>query len=224
MTSIDHNKLLKKIAKERLKDYRITQKGQSRVFLQDNGWYSIMIEFQPSSWSKGTYLNIGVDFNFFPREHSAFEYESRQKNFIEFSNQEQFEQIVYDLCNFTIEKVEELNSKFKNFSLALKALDSISLDNEWNLYNVAILNAVNGYFEHSKQQFGKIMASRAKFDWQAKRQEQVEKLIDSLNNTEDFKRKFIELISETREMKKLTKIELEEFEINVKRKKWFFNF
>lgn len=224
MTSIDHNKLLKKIAKERLKDYRITQKGQSRVFLQDNGWYNIMIEFQPSSWSKGTYLNIGVDFNFFPREYPAFEYESRQKNFVEFKNQEQFEQTVNDLCNFTITKVEELNSKFQDFSMALKTMTSISLNNEWNLYNLAIINAVNGYFELSKQQLNKIIAISAKFDWQVKRQEQVEKLIDSLSDKDNFKRIFLELIAEAREMKKLPKTDIEEFEINIRKKKWFFNF
>ena len=72
MDPIDHNKLIKKIAKQQLEPFGIHQKGQSRTFLFDRGWYTIIIEFQPSSYSKRTYLNIGLDFNFYPRNYFAF--------------------------------------------------------------------------------------------------------------------------------------------------------
>jgi len=41
----------------------------------------IGIEFQPSGFGIGTYLNIGVDFHFYPRGYFAFSHEYRQKEF-----------------------------------------------------------------------------------------------------------------------------------------------
>jgi hypothetical protein len=36
------------------------RKGRSRVWFDDQGWWIGVVEFQPSSWSRGTYLNVGV--------------------------------------------------------------------------------------------------------------------------------------------------------------------
>jgi len=77
----DHNKLLKTIVRDRLKPHGIIQKGNSRFFFKDKDWYMIGIEFQPSGFGIGTYLNIGVDFHFYPRGYFAFSHEYRQKEF-----------------------------------------------------------------------------------------------------------------------------------------------
>ncbi len=55
-----HSKILIQTAKTLLTPLGIVQKGQSRTWIDDHGWWVIMMEFQPSGWSKGTYLNVGV--------------------------------------------------------------------------------------------------------------------------------------------------------------------
>ncbi len=55
----NHNKLFTKIANKRFKPHGIIQQGQSRTFFNDKIWFTIIIEYQPPSFSKGTFLNVG---------------------------------------------------------------------------------------------------------------------------------------------------------------------
>jgi hypothetical protein len=43
-----------------LKPMGLVQRGRSRLWLDDRAWWLCLVEFQPSSWSRGTYLNVGV--------------------------------------------------------------------------------------------------------------------------------------------------------------------
>ena len=57
-----HSKTIKQVCKEILIPLGVFQKGSSRLYLDDNGYFFTVVEFQPSSWDKGTYLNIGLTF------------------------------------------------------------------------------------------------------------------------------------------------------------------
>lgn len=56
------DKLIRQAAREVLRPMGLLQKGSSRIWLDDNGWFLTVVEFQPSSWSQGAYLNVGVSF------------------------------------------------------------------------------------------------------------------------------------------------------------------
>jgi len=103
------------------------QQGQSRTFLYDKGWFTIIIEFQPSSLSKGTCLNSGVDFNFYPRDYFAFGYGYRETGFEEFNDEEQFNKLVNELCDLTIKRVQQLDQKFTDIWTALKTFEKEKL-------------------------------------------------------------------------------------------------
>ncbi len=57
-----HSKIIKQVCKEILIPLGVFQKGSSRLYLDDNDYFFTVVEFQPSSWDKGTYLNIGLTF------------------------------------------------------------------------------------------------------------------------------------------------------------------
>ena len=57
-----HAKIINAVAKKALAPHGFFRKGSSRIWLQDNGWYLTMVEFQPSGFSKGTYLNVAMHF------------------------------------------------------------------------------------------------------------------------------------------------------------------
>ena len=52
----EHEKIINKIAKIVLEPEGIFRVGSSRIRIDDNGWFFIVIEFQPSNYSKETYL------------------------------------------------------------------------------------------------------------------------------------------------------------------------
>lgn len=207
-TQVDHNKLLKKIAKERLKPHDIYQQGQSRTFLQDKGWYTIVIEFQPSSWSKGTYLNIGIDLHIYPRDHFAFLYGHREKGFEEFKDQQQFENLTHRLCDFIIKRVDALNKKFKDIRSAKKNLRTEAADETWRLYYFAVLNALVGDLTKAKHQLKKVRSEKCEHDWEVKRREVVDNILHWLEDLETFEEKMKNLIHETRQLKKLPAVVL----------------
>lgn len=56
------DKLIAKAAREVLKPLGLFQAGTSRIWIDDNGWFLTVVEFQPSSRSKGAYLNVSISF------------------------------------------------------------------------------------------------------------------------------------------------------------------
>jgi hypothetical protein len=58
------DKLIAKAAREILKPLGLFQVGTSRIWIDDNGYYFTVVEFQPSAWSKGAYLNVAISFLF----------------------------------------------------------------------------------------------------------------------------------------------------------------
>jgi hypothetical protein len=206
----DHNKLLKKIAKERLKPHGIFQQGQSRSFLFDRGWFTIVIEFQPSSWSKGTYLNIGVDFNFYPRDYFAFRYGYREKGFEKFKDAEQFSSLVNDLCDLTIKRVQELDLKFKDIWTALKTVEREKETDTWTLYELAVLNALTGNYDKALKQFNQVANLKCESDWEIQRNQVAQELITSLKDKSKVLNDIKNIITKTRQLKKLPNVTLDD--------------
>lgn len=54
------NSILNTGAREILRPMGRVRKGRSRTWWDDHGWWLINVEFQPSGFSKGSYLNVGI--------------------------------------------------------------------------------------------------------------------------------------------------------------------
>ena len=205
----DHNKLLKKIAKERLLPHGIIQQGKSRSFLYDNGWWTIIIEFQSSSFSKGTYLNIGVDFNFYPREDFAFTYGYREKGFESVKDEKQFEQLIIEYCNYAIAKVEELKKKFQDVYSAVKTFRKAGTGSGWDNFNLGVLYGISGQLSVAKSFHKKVVKEKCEYDYEFERQQLATEILTWLNDANTFLENIKSLISKTRQMKKLPLVDLD---------------
>jgi hypothetical protein len=202
-TTTDHNKLIKKIAKERFNALDIFQWKKSRTFLYDKWWYTIVIEFQPSSSSKGTYLNIGVDFNFYPRDSFAFQFGYREKPFESFVNEQQFSKYINKLCDIVIEKIKELDTQFADFKTGLKTLEKEKSNNSWTLYVIGILYALEGNYSKSLEILKKISSEECLTNWQSDRKIIIDKIIFWIEDGSTSSTHLINLIEDTRKLKKL---------------------
>jgi len=69
----DHNRIIGNTAKFVLGPLGLTRRGRSRVWIDDHGWWIGIVEFQPSSWSKSTGLNLSGQFLRIETDHLAFE-------------------------------------------------------------------------------------------------------------------------------------------------------
>ena len=59
---LPHNKIIKTTVKKFLEPENLFQIGSSRSWLDDQGYYMILVEFASSGYSKGASLDAGVSF------------------------------------------------------------------------------------------------------------------------------------------------------------------
>jgi hypothetical protein len=203
-TNFDHNKLLKTIAKTRLKPHGITQQGSSRTFLYDGGWYVIMIEFQPSSFGKGSFLNIGVDLNFYPRDYIAFSYGYREKDFSAADSEVQFDEIVNNYCDQVIEKTQKLKEEFKNILTAIDTIQNRYLkDDPWDYYDLGVLYGLTGQTKKAELFLNKLKNLECTYDYEFERQKAAINIMNLLPDREKFLAGAKDLLAQSRQLKKL---------------------
>ena len=83
----------------------VFQKGTSRVYLDDNDYFFTVVEFQPSNWDNGTYLNIGLTFLWGDKQpdvlYFAFSRQpaARYGKFVEYKDETQFTNEILNLAN-----------------------------------------------------------------------------------------------------------------------------
>ena len=56
----NYNTLIKQAVRAVLKPKGLLQKGSARIWIDDNGWFFTVVEFQGSWCDRGSYLNIGM--------------------------------------------------------------------------------------------------------------------------------------------------------------------
>jgi hypothetical protein len=95
----DHNAVITAQARRVLKPLGLVRLGKSRVWIDDHGWWTIQVEFQPSAWSKGSYLNVGINWLLYEGSAGAFNVGSRiDVPFIETTGNESFERDAHGLA------------------------------------------------------------------------------------------------------------------------------
>jgi hypothetical protein len=73
------NRLMRDAGRGYLTPIGVKQMSRSpRFWTADRGWCLINIEFQPSGYSVGSYLNVGLQHLWIARDYRVFEYSSRQ--------------------------------------------------------------------------------------------------------------------------------------------------
>ena len=121
----------------------VFQKGTSRTYIDDNGYFFTVIEFQPSAYAKGTYLNIALHFLWNEREYIAFDFpfDSRVKNFVEYQNDEQFAREVTGYVQEAAEqvlfyrKLQDISTAKSHIKKWLRKYKGNPLINELNTIN-----------------------------------------------------------------------------------------
>lgn len=162
MTNEPHNQILQAAAREILIPAGLFQVGRSRVWLEDNGYYVTQVEFQPSSYDCGTYLNVGISFLWEASEGLnntlAFDYGGRVlvdgRQYAAYTGDD--EQFAADVKRFVYaahEKVIE-HRQFRDMRSAKRILlQSMPERLFWKEYHLAMLCYLLGDFEAGSRYF-----------------------------------------------------------------------
>jgi hypothetical protein len=208
----EHSKIITKIAKQKLKPLGIVQKGQSRTWIDDKGWYSTIIEFQPSSWARGAYLNIGANFHWHKQDYFSFDFCYRQQSFIEYNSDDQFTKEMGKFCELIVEKVIEIRERFSTIHLAKDVIlvHNFTSDDIWGNYHKGTICGLAGDFDKMNKCFDDLLKieNDMQIQWIENLKENVKYLQSKTCDLELFKAKILKIIAETRKLKKLPEMEI----------------
>ncbi len=208
-SSTDHPKIIAQAAKETLAPLGIFQKGRSRTWIDDRGWWIVVIEFQPSGTSKGSYLNVGAMWLWDENDYFSFDFandgECRIARFVEYVDEKQFTPEVIRLASLAKAEALRLRSKFVSIHDAALYLPAKATrdDNPWTKLAAAIALGYVGKRFRARWLFKSIERKKPVHEWEYKLQERARGFAETLDRPDDFQRYVEEAIWRTRKLLKL---------------------
>jgi hypothetical protein len=172
----EHEKILQQVMRDAFRPAGLVQKGRSRVWFEDHGWWLVVIELQPSGWEKGSYLNVGAMWLVYPLAHVAFHdgYRRGGNDFVPFKEAAQFGAGVSRLCASALEVVGDLRRSIATYSDALARQEELLAverarglpQGPWNLYYTAAFAMLAGQIERARDLASQLERHAAKWDWE----------------------------------------------------------
>ena len=163
----DHNAMINAQARKVLKPLGLVRKGNSRVWIDDHGWWTIQVEFQPSAWSKGSYLNVGSNWLLYEGHVGTFHIGSRvDAPFIEATGSESFEQDAHSLALRAKEEVEKLRTQFSTVEEVASHYRISDRPSAWDDYYYAVFLAIGGDSARARAAFESVSTHRLQFGWE----------------------------------------------------------
>lgn len=200
-----HNQIITKTATRFFKAYGITRKGKSRTFLDDHDWYTTIIEFQPSGFDKGTFLNVGVNFHWFEHDYLSFDLGYRESAFVAFVDSETFRIEVENLCQIAIQKTLKYRKHFETLESAKQTIcdDAFASDSLWGNYHQGTISGLTGDYTTMKRYYGILLKTDHHAAWANQLKEHVISLLDGLDTLSAFRLEIGKIATKTRLLKKL---------------------
>jgi hypothetical protein len=198
----EHGRLIAAAAKAALLPLGCQRKGQSRVWYSDQRYWVIAVEFQPSGWSKGSYLNISVGWLW--KESRGYGLSYRPVDFIPFESVEQFTPPIFAMAASAAKEVVILREKFKSFSNIYSYLKSNANSDSWPIYHAAIACGLAGDLMASRHYFDQMAAwPTYGYDWQLKLKADSAALAPLLDEPAKFRSAILAIIEKRRRLIRL---------------------
>ena len=201
----DHNKLIAQVAKQTLLPAGLKRKGKSRLYYDDNGWWCTIIEFQPSGFSKGSYLNVGVCWLLYEQNYWSFDIVSQEgsaRRFADAENETEFANAIFEKAMRAKEIVESNREKFSTISKAHEYYQSIKRSS-WDYYYAAVIAGMNHQFAVAEENFNSWLAYPETTDWQREANSRVRKLMELFNRPKEFAEAIVQIVLNSRNLHRL---------------------
>jgi len=161
----DHNRIIAAAGQRILAPLGCQRKGKSRLWFDDHGWWVTVVEFQPSSWSKGSYLNVGAMWLWNAKPHWSFDDGYRVEAFKQFKSPGQFSDVADQIAHAAAERVLAYREKFTSLPAVAQYLQGKKRESLWDYYHAAVALELSGESERAAQEFSAVMRSAADAPW-----------------------------------------------------------
>lgn len=164
----------------------------------------VAVEFQPSPWSRGTFLNVGCIWLWNVNSHISFDEGSRQEPFIAFESEHQFRNAAEKLAQQAAERTVDYRRRFPTIQSVSDYYTRHTPNVGWPAFNAAIAHGLSGRVEIGRRLLQSCLGERSpENEWEKKLQSDARALATIMDDQKRFHRLISDRVRQTRELHKL---------------------
>jgi hypothetical protein len=166
----------------------------------------VVVEFQPSGFAKGSFLNVGVMWLWYAKDYWSFDVGHRVEPFAEFESPEQFQPIAEQLAERAARKVCEYREAFSSIHEVAKYLVREASKSVWAGYHAAVSAAAAGDVAGATRFFAELADYPATHGWENELKARAAELSKHLPNVAAFRAAVTLIVDRSRALHKLPKV------------------
>jgi hypothetical protein len=198
----EHGRLIAAAAKTALAPLGCKRKGQSRLWISDERYWLITVEFQPSAWSKGSYLNVRPGWLWL--RLGANDSFPRPADYIEFENAEQFAPLIENMATIAAQTVLAFRARFRTLRDINRYFAERITGDGWPVYRAAVTAGLIGDLATAQRLFSRMEIWDTK-NWEPWMELKAESaaMAALLNEPEQFRSALLATITSKRDVFRL---------------------
>lgn len=196
------NTFINKTVKDIFLKQGLVQKGNSRIWLNDLGWCILFIEFTPSSFSKGSGLNVGICFLWTVKDDLSYDINLLSKKFQPYQDKKQFSHIIKQYSQEALKMIARYKKLYSSYPTAEKDIINHQFTDEYyhgNLHK-AYISLLNHHPEKGLKYLNSILKGQPEIKWQKEIFQEAKKIKVNIKNEEKTIKNIEKQISQTRQL------------------------
>jgi hypothetical protein len=161
-------------AEKHLAPIGVTRKGRSRSWVDDHGWWLGIVEFQPPSSSKGSYLNVGVMWLWNVADHLVFDIFLRIGQYVPYVSDSQFAPETDRLAQLALAQLTEWRRSFPSVAETAAVLSASTLSTANDCLNAGMANGLAGNRDGALPLLNRYVANEDRREWAIRKRAEVE--------------------------------------------------
>ncbi|MFE1954546.1 hypothetical protein ACFW9D_29215 [Streptomyces sp. NPDC059524] len=160
------SRLVATAARSRLRPLGLRQRGRSRIWLDDHGWWLGVVEFPSPQWSQGSGLTVGVMWLWQDVGHVTFDF-VQQTRTESYRDETQFGPVAAELAGTAEARVTGLREQFADLRSATRRLLARPprTASPWENFNAGVAAALTGDAPSARTRFTAVLAEDPFTDW-----------------------------------------------------------
>jgi len=211
---VDHNAEIAAAAKSVLAPVGCMRKGRSRTWLDDHGWWVAVVEFQPSAWAKGSYLNVGASYLWKPviaQSSLSVDAVIGPRPWYDAMEGESFMPNAMELASIARDSLTRLREHHRTIALAAEWLQSEWIERSlWRNYHLGMALGLSGKVDSAQRHFRLAVDPSSGYEWVKALGRECEACAELVEDRSAFKVAVLERIGAMRGALKLPPADLEE--------------
>ncbi|MFE6026185.1 hypothetical protein [Streptomyces niveus] len=172
MATSPSSRLIAAAVRERLRPLGLRQRGRSRVWIDDQGWWLGGVELPSPRWSQGSGLVVGVMWLWQDADHLSLDFVERVPSEA-FRHEAQFTDVATVLAQEAERRIESLRGRFTDLDQVADGLLQRP-DRRgylWESFNAGVAAALVGRSEEARLRLGSVLDEDPLAPWIEEAQE-----------------------------------------------------